>query len=205
VFGKPITGTSATFSGRVTADGLTSLSDVTAETGSFSGLVEAGSVHAAAEVTGATGAFTGLVEAGLLESAGPISGTDGTFSGAVQITTRLTVGTAPAVAVVDPVFLAVGASTVAAGAVRIGNNQYVASEESGGGTDRLLLGLDAAGVLQLGNSVSYARFNAARHGFFGATPVARPSLGAAASDPATTQTLANALRTALINLGLAQS
>lgn len=39
-------------------------------------------------------------------------------------------------------------------------------------------------------------------GFFNATPVNKPSLAAAATDAATTQTLANSLRTALINLGL---
>jgi hypothetical protein len=39
-------------------------------------------------------------------------------------------------------------------------------------------------------------------GFFGATPVVRPTVGAAATDAATTQTLANNMRTALINLGL---
>ena len=41
-----------------------------------------------------------------------------------------------------------------------------------------------------------------RHGFFGATPVARQSIAAAATDAATTQTLANSLRTAILNLGL---
>ena len=39
-------------------------------------------------------------------------------------------------------------------------------------------------------------------GFLGASAVARQTVGAAASDAATTQTLANNLRTALINLGL---
>lgn len=39
-------------------------------------------------------------------------------------------------------------------------------------------------------------------GFLGATAVARQSIGAAATDAATTQTLANNIRTALINLGL---
>lgn len=39
-------------------------------------------------------------------------------------------------------------------------------------------------------------------GFFGATPVAPQVLGAAATDAATALTLANNLRTALINLGL---
>ena len=39
-------------------------------------------------------------------------------------------------------------------------------------------------------------------GFFGAVPVGQQALEPAASDPATTQALANSLRTALINLGL---
>jgi len=38
--------------------------------------------------------------------------------------------------------------------------------------------------------------------FYGATPVARQSVPVAATDAATTQALANSLRTALINLGL---
>lgn len=40
--------------------------------------------------------------------------------------------------------------------------------------------------------------------FFGVSEVARQSIGGAATDPATTQTLANNIRTALINLGLCQ-
>jgi hypothetical protein len=44
--------------------------------------------------------------------------------------------------------------------------------------------------------------SAALIGFLGAAAVARQSVGAAAIDAATTQTLANNLRTALINLGL---
>lgn len=39
--------------------------------------------------------------------------------------------------------------------------------------------------------------------FYGATPVARQTVAAAATDAATTQTLANSIRTILINLGLA--
>ena len=39
-------------------------------------------------------------------------------------------------------------------------------------------------------------------GFFGATPVVKPTVRAAATDAATTQTLANDIRTALIALGL---
>jgi hypothetical protein len=42
-------------------------------------------------------------------------------------------------------------------------------------------------------------------GFLGAAAVARQAVGAAATDPATTQTLANNIRTALINLGLCQN
>ena len=38
--------------------------------------------------------------------------------------------------------------------------------------------------------------------FYGAAPIVRPAVAAAATDAATTQTLANSLRTALINLGL---
>lgn len=52
--------------------------------------------------------------------------------------------------------------------------------------------------LQVGESTS------SEIGFFGATPVARPAgaAQAAATDAASTQALANALRTALVNLGL---
>lgn len=38
--------------------------------------------------------------------------------------------------------------------------------------------------------------------FYGATPIVRPTVSAAATDAATTQTLANSLRTALVDLGL---
>jgi len=47
--------------------------------------------------------------------------------------------------------------------------------------------------------------SAAMIGFLGAEAVVRQTLGAAATDPATTQTLANNIRTALINLGLGQT
>jgi hypothetical protein len=50
-----------------------------------------------------------------------------------------------------------------------------------------------------------ANGSAALVGFLGAAAVARQTLGAAATDPATTQTLCNNLRTALINLGLGQT
>lgn len=38
--------------------------------------------------------------------------------------------------------------------------------------------------------------------FYGAAPIVRPAVAVAATDAGTTQTLANSLRTALINLGL---
>jgi hypothetical protein len=63
-----------------------------------------------------------------------------------------------------------------------------------------LIAPEAAGMgtlrgLQLGTS-------GGRLGFFGTTAIARETIAAAASDAATTQTLANDLRSKLINLGL---
>lgn len=53
----------------------------------------------------------------------------------------------------------------------------------------------AGNGLQYGNSLT-------KLGFYGATPILRATVPAAATDPATTMALANALRTALVNLGL---
>jgi len=47
-----------------------------------------------------------------------------------------------------------------------------------------------------------ANGSASSIGFLGASPVIRQTVSAAATDTATTQTLVNELRTALINLGL---
>jgi hypothetical protein len=50
---------------------------------------------------------------------------------------------------------------------------------------------------------AYARgYKGATVGFFGAVPVARPTVPAAATDAATTMTLVNSIRTALVSLGL---
>lgn len=59
----------------------------------------------------------------------------------------------------------------------------------------------AAGAngLKIGTSASQ------KYGFFGVTPVVQPVIGNAATDPATTQTLVNNIRTALISLGLARA
>jgi hypothetical protein len=60
---------------------------------------------------------------------------------------------------------------------------------------------NGAGVWQTGYREAY-NVSGVRAGFFGVTPVAQQSIAAAATDPATTQTLANSLRTAMLNLGL---
>lgn len=58
-------------------------------------------------------------------------------------------------------------------------------------------------VLQDGAGAAKMAINTTGIGFFAATPVVKPTLAAAATDPATTQTLVNSIRTALINYGLA--
>lgn len=70
------------------------------------------------------------------------------------------------------------------------------SIESGSGTSA-----SGAVVLRVNTTVRF-KANDTGIGFFNAAPVAQQSIVAAASDPATTQTLANSLRTAIINLGL---
>lgn len=55
---------------------------------------------------------------------------------------------------------------------------------------------DSAGGLMIVTSATH------KLGFFGSTPIVRPTLANVATDAATTQTLANSLRSALINLGL---
>lgn len=99
-----------------------------------------------------------------------------------------------------------GNSTVSTAAVEYGRVQAVAvgvtaGSESGGVQ---LVGRDSAGAFATLLRVDYSG-TTARLGVLGATPVARQSVGAAATDPATTQTLANNLRTALINLGFCQT
>lgn len=60
---------------------------------------------------------------------------------------------------------------------------------------------NGSGTWQTGYREEY-NAGGVRAGFFGATPVTQQSIAAAATDPATTQTLANSLRTAMLNLGL---
>lgn len=59
--------------------------------------------------------------------------------------------------------------------------------------------------LGVGTAASEIQIDDGEIAFLGAAPAARQSVGAAATDAATTQTLANNLRTALINFGLAQT
>jgi hypothetical protein len=67
--------------------------------------------------------------------------------------------------------------------------------------------LRAAASGTAGNPITWldrVTWNGTGIGFYGVAPVARATAAAAATDAATTQTLANSLRTILINLGLAQ-
>ncbi len=78
------------------------------------------------------------------------------------------------------------------GFVNSGGDEFSITSEFAGGLKVLSLSTTMIHIDGSGNM-----------GFFGAAPAAQQSVSAAASDPATTQTLANSLRTALINLGLA--
>ena len=61
----------------------------------------------------------------------------------------------------------------------------------------------AADQLSLGNpdGTKLGQSASDKLGFYGATPVVQQASAAAGTDAATTQALANALRTALLNLG----
>ena len=59
------------------------------------------------------------------------------------------------------------------------------------------------GTLSDGNSATKVGWNNSGIGFFATTPIAKPTIAAAGTDAATTQTLANSIRTILINYGLA--
>lgn len=56
----------------------------------------------------------------------------------------------------------------------------------------------------LGSNANVGKNNG-KIGFYETTPVAQQTVAAAATDPATTQALANSLRTALINLGIVKA
>ena len=71
-------------------------------------------------------------------------------------------------------------------------------------TGQVVVAVNYAGTPQVGLTMTADSGGTAKVGFCGATPVARPTLPAAATDAATAVTLANALRAALINLGLCQ-
>lgn len=71
-----------------------------------------------------------------------------------------------------------------------------------GGTTKDNSVFDLAAILYLQAALEHAGTTV---GFNGATPVGKRTLGAAATDPASTQNLANNLRQALIDLGLGQT
>lgn len=107
-----------------------------------------------------------------------------------------------------------GGTSTTGFSVRIGNGSGSCALFSVAGTDNFLTGtaqgdtgivVNTSGkVLHIGGTISTIKVTQANTlGFFNVTPVARQSVNAAATDPATTQSLANSLRTALINLGLA--
>lgn len=78
------------------------------------------------------------------------------------------------------------------------NNSRLRLQATAGGDFKLFPEANGTGTLrglQLGTS-------GGRLGFFGTTAIAREPIAAAATDAATTQTLANDLRTKLLNLGL---
>lgn len=52
------------------------------------------------------------------------------------------------------------------------------------------------------NGTKFGTAGTAKIGFYGATPIVRPTVNAAATDATTTQNLVNSIRTALINLGI---
>lgn len=79
-----------------------------------------------------------------------------------------------------------------------GNNAYLWAY-NGAATEKLVKLFTSGGVA----AVQIGQTAAQRVSFFGAVPVVQQTLPAAAADPANTMVLANALRTALINLGLA--
>lgn len=104
---------------------------------------------------------------------------------ASSIAARLhTVGSAPA----TPVAIVQGAASQSANLLEARNS-----------SSTVLASISAAGYLK---TPRYEE-NATGIGFFGATPVAKPTLSAAATDLATALTLVNDLRTRLINYGLA--
>lgn len=89
------------------------------------------------------------------------------------------------------------------------SGNYGATKDTGfarnaAGQVRVTNGSTGYGGIKCGTGASTVilETNATGIGAFAATPVAQQSVGAAATDAATTQTLANNLRTALVNFGL---
>lgn len=92
------------------------------------------------------------------------------------------------------------------GSCQFGMNNSGATNAAGASQGAIYLGSNGAFELQL-TTTGAKRLRIGAGGelhFGGGTPIAKQTAAAAATDAATTQTLANSLRTILINLGLAQ-
>lgn len=188
---------------------------ITAGTGSFSGLVTA-----SAGLSATTGTFSGVLAAN-----GGLTATTGTFSGLLTANagiTALGLGGSNDQGVV--LKHNVSAGQVSIGASNAADPLMIFKDHSGDEVMRLAPSASAYAMdvnLVAPRSTSAARFTAgmlvqttaaakvfevvgATVGFYGATPVSQPTLPAAAGATytATEQTLLNAIRTLLRNVGL---
>lgn len=93
---------------------------------------------------------------------------------------------------------ATGAQVAAFLSVGAGNGLIVGTATAFAGGENLRVG---GGALIEGDLIH----TGAKAGFYAQTPVTRQSIGGAATDPATNQTLTNNIRSALNNLGLTQT
>jgi hypothetical protein len=83
-FLAPVSGTSASFSGSLSADGISSTGSVSGTTGSFSSSIASAGASFSSEITGTSASFSSSVSAEGISSDGPVSGTSASFSGAVS-------------------------------------------------------------------------------------------------------------------------
>ena len=103
---------------------------------------------------------------------------------------------------ISPTVMAVNFISATGGVAGI--NPRLVAAGSDANLSQILRGKGTGGVrLEDGSSAAKIEINTTGVGFFGISPVAKQSLPAAATDAASTQSLANALRTALLNYGLA--
>ena len=124
--------------------------------------------------------------------------------------TGVWVGSSTSAVVMQGPSLAIGANPASSGIIRLPNNQWIVARNAANSGDVGLLGITAGNLLDIGTTGFQSNVNGTlKHtgtslGFYNVTPVGRPTLPAAATDPATTMALVNAIRTNLIALGLMQ-